>query len=140
MCYRASFMEDCWATFLHEFGTTGDEVDPDAFVRFAFARAMAARQPAYATMARNWGVTVTAEEVATAKRRLVAAAVYARDGLATGANVLGRALATGQSVEDVESWPQRIEAVTVEQVNAALRAILREESSVTGVLLPKPTS
>ncbi len=83
---------------------------------------------------------VTAEEVATAKRRLVAAAVYARDGLSTGANVLGRALASGQSVEDVESWPQRIEAVTVEQVNAAVRALLREENSVTGVLLPKPTS
>ncbi len=83
---------------------------------------------------------VTAEEVDTAKRRLRAAAVYARDGLSTGANVLGRALASGQSVADVESWPQRIEAVTVEQVNAAVRALLREESSVTGVLLPEPTT
>ena len=36
---------------------------------------------------------------------------------------------TGQSVEDVEQWPNRISAVTVEQVNAAARAILRPETS-----------
>jgi len=30
--------------------------------------------------------------------------------------------------------------VTAEQVHAAARAVLRPESSVTGVLLPEPTS
>ena len=83
---------------------------------------------------------VTEAEVAAAKQRLTAAAVYARDSLGTGANILGRALAVGRRVEDVESWPQRIDAVTPDQVNAAARAVIRDEQSVTGVLLPKPTS
>ena len=39
------------------------QVDPDAFVRWTYARPLAHRQPRYAAMAR-WGVTVTAEEVA----------------------------------------------------------------------------
>lgn len=83
---------------------------------------------------------VSEDEVAAAKRRLVAGAVYARDSLNTAPNVIGRGLATGQSVDDIESWPERIEAVTAEQVNAAAAAVLRDEQSVTGALLPKPTS
>lgn len=79
---------------------------------------------------------VTAAEVEWAKRRLRAAAVYARDSLNTGARVLGAALATGRDVEDVEEWPQRISAVTPEQVDAAARAVLRSNRSVTALLLP----
>jgi zinc protease len=77
---------------------------------------------------------VTAEEVARAKQRLRDAAIYARDSLSTGARILGRALAVGLSINDVESWPERIGAVTVEQVNAAARAVLKRNSSVTAVL------
>ncbi len=77
------------------------------------------------------------DEVEQAKKRLRANIAYARDSLHTGARVLGEALATGQSVQDVESWPERIGAVTAAQVTAAARAILRIESSVTGILLPE---
>ena len=83
---------------------------------------------------------VTDEEVAGAKRRLVAGAVYARDSLNTAPNAFGRALTTGSTVEDVEAWPDRIDAVTAADVTAAARAVLREERSVTAVLLPKPTT
>ena len=83
---------------------------------------------------------VTAEEVARIKPRVRAEAVYARDSLNTAARAFGVALTTGLTVEDVESWPERIEAVTVEQVNAAARAVLRPETSVTGILLPDETS
>ncbi len=81
---------------------------------------------------------VSEEEVARAKKRLVTAAVYARDSLQSGARIFGRALASGRTVEDVESWPERIDEVTADQVNAAARAVLVIESSVTGVLLPAP--
>jgi zinc protease len=54
--------------------------------------------------------------------------------------VIGAALTTGQTIEDVEAWPERIGAVTAAQVNAAARAILQPERSVTGLLLPKPAS
>jgi len=83
---------------------------------------------------------VSEEEVATAKRRLAADAIYARDSLNTAPNVFGRALTTGSSVADVEAWPDRIAAVTSEQVMAAARAVFRDENSVTGLLLPEPTS
>jgi zinc protease len=80
------------------------------------------------------------DEVERAKSRMRAAAVYARDSLSTGARVIGAALTTGQTIADVEEWPQRIGAVTAAQVNAAARAVLRAERSVTGHLLPRPSS
>ena len=79
---------------------------------------------------------MTAEEVATAKKRMLTEAAYARDSLSGPANALGQALATGQSIDDVESWPVRIDAVTAEQVNAAARAVLGKNNHVTGLLLP----
>ncbi len=83
---------------------------------------------------------VSEEEVEAAKRRMVTDAVYARDSLGGGPRIFGRALTTGQTVADVESWPERIEAVTVEQVNDAAKAVFDDRRSATGVLLPKPTS
>jgi len=80
------------------------------------------------------------DEVERAKSRMQASAIFARDSLSTGARVIGAALTTGQTIEDVEAWPQRIGAVTAAQVNAAARAILQPERSVTGLLLPKPAS
>ena len=57
-------------------------VDPDAFLRFAYARLLDHRQPRYAAMARL-GLTVTAEEVAAVKSAadfddLIARALEAR--------------------------------------------------------------
>lgn len=80
---------------------------------------------------------VDAGEVERAKTRLRANAVYARDSLQRGAYVFGEALTTGQTVEDVEAWPERIGAVTGEGVAEAARRVLNIEASVTGVLLPK---
>jgi len=80
---------------------------------------------------------VTEEEVARAKKALVANAVYARDSLSAAPNIIGGALATGRTIEEFESWPDRIKSVTRDEVNAAARAVLAVERSVTGVLRPK---
>ncbi|NQV57897.1 MAG: insulinase family protein, partial [Rhodospirillales bacterium] len=80
---------------------------------------------------------VTADEVARAKRSMQASAIYARDSSSGAARALGAALATGRTIEDVESWPERIGAVTPDQINEAAKAIFRDESSVIGLLLPK---
>lgn len=64
MYYQPEFLYGAWEAYLRETGGTADRVDPDAFVRWTYARALAHRQPRYASMARNWGVKVTAEEVA----------------------------------------------------------------------------
>ncbi len=82
---------------------------------------------------------VGADEVARAKERMLAEAVYARDSLSTGARVLGSALAVGLTVEEVETWPEHIERVTVERIKAAAAAVLKNNSSVTGLLLPEAT-
>ncbi len=82
---------------------------------------------------------VTKEEVDRAKKRMRAQAVYARDSLTAGARILGSALAVGLSVEYVETWPDRIGAVTKADINAAARAALKDSHSVTSQLLQKKT-
>ncbi|NQU61054.1 MAG: insulinase family protein [Rhodospirillales bacterium] len=82
---------------------------------------------------------VSQSELDRAKKRMQAQAVYARDSLQGGARVLGSALAIGMKIEDVESWPERINAVTIEQVQAAAKAVLQEGHSVTSLLLQKKT-
>jgi hypothetical protein len=64
MYYRPDFLLQVWGAYLAETGLPADKADPDAFLRFGYARLLESRQPRYAAMAR-WGVTVTAEEVAT---------------------------------------------------------------------------
>ena len=79
---------------------------------------------------------ITADEALRAKERMVAEAVYARDSLSGGARALGAALASGLSVDDVESWPDNIAAVTAKQINEAAKALFDNNRSVTGLLLP----
>jgi hypothetical protein len=62
MAYQPEFLLESWTTYLSETGTPADAVDPDSFIRWTYARALAHRQPRYEAMAR-WGVTVTADEV-----------------------------------------------------------------------------
>lgn len=77
---------------------------------------------------------VTADEVARAKKRMLAGAVFARDSFTTGAQTLGAALAVGQKVADVEAWPERIAAVTAEQIKAAAKFVFVKKHSVTAFL------
>ncbi|MEO5338367.1 MAG: insulinase family protein [Magnetospirillum sp. WYHS-4] len=74
-------------------------------------------------------------EVTRAKSKLLADGTYARDSLTAGAHSLGAALARGFSVATVEDWPDRLRAVTLEQVNAAARAVLGQKASVTSLLM-----
>lgn len=63
MYYRPDFLLQVWGEYLAQSGLTEATADPDAFLRFGYARLLESRQPRYAAMAR-WGVTITAEEVA----------------------------------------------------------------------------
>ena len=80
---------------------------------------------------------VTEEELRRAKSGMVAGAVFSRDSLAAGARFFGAALAVGRTAEDVESWPEHIDAVTADEILAAARHVFNERLSVTGFLLPK---
>jgi hypothetical protein len=63
MYYQPAFLHAMWEEYRATHSVTEESCDPDAFVRWTYARALAHRQPRYAAMARQ-GVTVTAEEVA----------------------------------------------------------------------------
>ena len=64
MAYQPQFLSAAWQSYLEQQQITEAEVDPDAFIRWTYARALAHRQPRYEAMARNWGITVDASEMA----------------------------------------------------------------------------
>lgn len=79
---------------------------------------------------------VTDEEIAKARKSLLASAVFARDSLATPPRAIGVALTSGQTLDDVESWPERISAVTKAQIDQAARRLLQPNVAVTAILSP----
>ena len=76
-------------------------------------------------------------ERARSIRQQTAGALLALDGLGAAPRMLGGALAIGLPLEAVEHWPQRLAAVTLEQVNRAARQVLGAPGVATsGWLLP----
>ena len=64
MAYHPAFLSRAWAVYGETRGIAEDRVDPDDFIRWTYARALAHRQPRYEAMARRWGVSVPAEDMA----------------------------------------------------------------------------
>jgi zinc protease len=77
----------------------------------------------------------TADELERTKNRLISDAVYAQDNQATLARWYGVALTTGSTVKDVQEWPNRIRAVTADDVRDVARKWLDKRRSVTGYLI-----
>lgn len=63
MYYEPEFLNAKWSQYLDQTGKTEEEVDPDAFVRWTYAEALAHRHPRYEGIS-NWGIKVRAEDVA----------------------------------------------------------------------------
>ena len=76
-----------------------------------------------------------AEDLERVKTQLIAEAIYAQDNQATQARWYGGALTTGLSIDDIRNWPDRIRAVTAEQVRVAAKKWLDKKRSVTGYLI-----
>ncbi len=83
--------------------------------------------------------TVSAENLERAKTQLVAQAIYAQDSQVTLARWYGTALTVGLTVDDIRNWPDRVRAVTAEQVRDAARTWLTANRSVTGYLIKDTT-
>jgi zinc protease len=79
------------------------------------------------------------EDLERVKTQLIAEAIYAQDNQATLARWYGGALTSGLSVEDIRSWPDRIRAVTAEQVRTVAQKWLDKKRSVTGYLIKDAT-
>ncbi|MBR0991910.1 insulinase family protein [Bradyrhizobium japonicum] len=102
----------------------------------SFAEVEQAVDAVIANVAQN---PIRAEDLERVKTQLIAEAIYAQDNQAVLARWYGGALTTGLSIEDIRSWPDRIRAVTAEQVRAVAQKWLEKKRSVTGYLI-KDTS
>jgi zinc protease len=85
---------------------------------------------------------VPAADLERVKTQLIAEAIYAQDNQAALARWYGAAITVGLSVDDIRNWPDRIRAVTAEQVRDVAKKWLDKKRSVTGYLIkdtaPKP--
>jgi len=83
MAYQPEFLTRVWQEYLAENQLSDSEVDPHAFLRWTYAQALAHRQPRYEAMAAQWGVTVTADQIAQVQsnfdfEELISSALEAR--------------------------------------------------------------
>jgi zinc protease len=78
---------------------------------------------------------ITDADLARAKTKLIADTIYAWDDQFMLARIYGAALATGMTVEAVQAWPDKIRAVTIDQIQAAAATWLELHRSVTGYLV-----
>ncbi|WDI30254.1 hypothetical protein PUV54_09805 [Hyphococcus flavus] len=67
MYYNEDFLRGVWADYRKETGLAEADVDPDAFIRWGFARLIDWRFPRYKAIADNWGVTISARALEKAQ-------------------------------------------------------------------------
>jgi zinc protease len=78
---------------------------------------------------------IRAEDLERVKTQLIAETVYAQDNQATLARWYGGAMTIGLSIEDIRNWPERIRAVTADQVRDAVHKWFDKKRSATGYLI-----
>jgi zinc protease len=83
---------------------------------------------------------VSESELARAKRVFIADYVYESDNQASLARRYGFGLVVGQSIEDIETWPDKIRKVTREDLKKVAAKYFDIKASVTGYLRPKAVS
>jgi zinc protease len=124
-------------------GYSGTSLDPTQFSVSAapkpgveFAQIEQAIDEVIADVGQN---AVRTEDLERVKTQLIAEAIYAQDNQATLARWYGGALTSGLSIDDIRRWPDRIRAVTAEQVRDAAHKWLDKKRSVTGYLVKDAT-
>ena len=79
---------------------------------------------------------VTEKELELARNQYIASYVYESDGIGALARRYGWGLVNGQTIADVEDWPNRLKSVTAGDIKAAAATYLVSRASVTGWLQP----
>lgn len=82
------------------------------------------------------GVGITDQELADAKRDLLANLAFARDGNNSSVMAFIR-LAMGFTVEQIEGWPDQVNAVTQAQVHEAAKFVLSRNPVAVMTVYPK---
>jgi len=77
---------------------------------------------------------VDPEQLERIKYQLRASEIYERDDVDRIARRYGAAMAVGLGVEDIQKWPDILQAVTAEDIMEAARSVFDRDASVTGWL------
>ncbi len=76
---------------------------------------------------------IDSKQLERIKRQIKASEIYVRDDVSALANRYGRALTQGLTVEDVQAWPDVLNAVTEDDIMAAAKELFsKTNNSVTG--------
>ncbi|MEM9581524.1 MAG: pitrilysin family protein [Pseudomonadota bacterium] len=75
---------------------------------------------------------VDPEHLARIKAQIRAASIYENDNVSGLARRYGAALTSGLTVEDVQAWPDILQAVTEEDIIAAAKMVFNRDKAVTG--------
>jgi len=116
----------------------GQSYDPNSFGVFVVPRPGVTLEEAEARMDATLQFLlengVEPERLARSKRQLLAAQIYAMDSQRGLAQRYGAALTSGLTIADVQAWPDVLQAVTAEDIQAAAQDLFDIRRSVTGYL------
>ena len=73
-------------------------------------------------------------QLARIKKQLHASQIYGRDNVQQLANRYGRGLTSGLKIDDIERWPEVLQAVTATDIITAAKTVLNRQNAVTGWL------
>lgn len=80
---------------------------------------------------------ITEDELVKARNRFLKSVIFSRDSQTGMARIYGSTLSTGQTIKDIDEWPDRIKAVTTRQIQEVAKAYLVDARSVTSYLMPE---
>jgi len=75
---------------------------------------------------------VDPDQLARVKSQIRASLVYGQDNVSALGRQYGAALTSGLTVEDVQAWPDILDAVTAEDIMAAAEMVFDRKKAVTG--------
>ena len=81
---------------------------------------------------------VDPEKLERIKTQIRASEIYALDDISGLANRYGAGLTSGLTIEDIQAWPDILQAVTEEDVMAAARKVFDRRKAVTGFVRTAP--
>lgn len=80
---------------------------------------------------------IDTEQFERIKFQIRASEIYAQDDAYSRAELYGRALSSGLTLEDVDAWQEILQSVTPQDVMRVAKSVLDKRRSVTGWLVPE---
>ena len=65
--YNEDFLNKKWSNFKDKFKVSNSNVDPDKFILYCFEDLLDYRTPIYNSIAKNWGITIDADDISKVK-------------------------------------------------------------------------